>query len=276
MILDWSTHCYKIYKTKKVCRSDPSDNKSIFSQESHYIKFLTLRGMTYKDAFFQWVKIKNGMASVFKDDPEQQVATFARIYRSSTNISDKVFKQHYGPIKIYQSEINFLNSVQAPVWTKQYWMAMLVYWKFASQHTKNVEINGTLCNWAMRQSCAANKKFGRHQDEIAKYNYDGNRYVLRSGIAKIKNKRIYWFDWALDKSDEKFVEIINLDKIKKVLTMLVERSLVCPKCGKKFKASCRQQTDMCPDCYKKVRRQYKTKKDIERYHAKKLDTIEIK
>ena len=276
MILDWNTHCYKIHTTRKLRRDDPSDNKSVVSQEAHYLKYLARKKRSYPEIYLFWTKIKNGTASVFKDDPEQQVATFAKIFRASTNIPDKAFEQHYGPVKIYESEIRFLNSVQAPVWVKQYWLIMLIYWKFAAQHTKNVEINGTLCNWAIRQTDIANKRYGRHQDEIAKYNCSVEGHVMQSDIYKRKNSRKYWFDWALEKSDEVFVEIKNLDNVKKALKMLDGNTLVCPNCGKKFIASSKQHTDLCPKCYKSQRKKDVCNNVRKHREVKKSDKIEKK
>ena len=274
MILDWSRHCYKIHQTRKLSRDDPSDNKSIFSQEAHYIKFLSLKGLPYRDIYFQWAKIKNGMASAFKDEPEQMTATFAKVYRTSLNIADKVFKQHYEPIHLYKSEINFLNSIKAPIWVRQYWMTMLIYWKFASQHTKNVEINSTLCNWALRQTNIANTKFGRHQDEIASFNKTDNGYVLSSGITKKKGGRTYWFDWANKEKDEVAIEVKNLDNIKKALKLIVENKQTCPVCGKQFAFGGKCKRLLCPTCYRKERKKLINAAAKKYYHTKKSDKIE--
>ncbi len=269
MILDWNAQCYKIHTTRKLDRSDPSDNKSIFSQETHYIKFLLMREIPYRDIYYHWTRIKNGMAAAFKDDPELQVATFGRIYKAAENISEKSFKHHYATIRIYKSEVDFLNSIKAPIWVKQYWMAMLVYWKFASQHTKNVVVDSTLCNWAMRHTQVKDTRYGLYQDKIAQYNRLESGYVINTGIIKRKNCRVYWFDWVGDRSDEEFVEIKNLDNCKKALKLISANVQICSLCGKQFKASSRQRTTLCPECYKKERRKYKTAKDIERYHKQK-------
>ena len=273
MILDWSRHCYKIHQTRKLSRDDPSDNKSIFSQEAHYVKFLSLKGLAYRDIYFQWAKIKNGMASVFKEDPEQRVSTFARVYKSSMNISDKVFKQHYEPIKIYKSETKFLNSINAPVWVKQYWLVMLIYWKFAAQHSKNVEINGTLCNWALRQTNVKDSYFGHHQDEIAQYNRIESGYVLSTGIAKRKNSRIYWFDWDINYENKDFVEIKNLDSVKKALKLISSNTRVCLKCGRKFAFGPKCKRLMCPMCYEKDRKQRESDRINNFQKRKRLDLI---
>ena len=269
MILDWTTHCYYVYKTREFARDDPSDNKSLFSQETHYLKYWILKGLDFKQIYLQWIRIKNGMAAAFKDDPEMQVATFGKIYQAAQNITEKPFKQHYVPIKIYQSEIVFLNNIKAPKWVKQYWLIMLIYWKFASQHTKYVEINTTLCNWAMRQTDLKDKFFGHHQDTIAQYNRLEDGYVLSSGIVNRRNIRNFWFGWAIEKSNEEFVEIKSLDKCKKALKLIDENTKICPKCGKKFIASAKSKTDLCPECYRLERRLYKTKKDFEAYHKEK-------
>ena len=273
MILDWSRHCYKIHQTRKLSRDDPSDNKSIFSQEAHYIKFLSLKGLPYRDIYFQWAKIKNGMASVFKDEPEQMAATFARVYKTSLNIADKVFKQHYSPVHLYKSEIQFLNSIKAPVWVRQYWTAMLIYWKFASQHSKNVVINATLCNWAMRQTSLKDNYFGHHQDEIAQYNCVDGKYVLSTGIAKRKNSRTYWFEWLKDCSDEKALEIKNLDSVKKSLKIITGNKLICPECGREFTRSAKSKTNLCPTCYEKLRKQRESNRINALQKKKRLETV---
>lgn len=275
MILDWNSYCYKVHTTRRLKREDPSDNKSVISQEAHYIKYLMRKHKTYAEIYLFWKKIKNGTAAVFKDDPVQQVSMFAKIFHASLKITDRAFDAHYSGVKIYKSEIRFLNNVKAPVWVKEYWMAMLIYWKFASQHTKNVEINRTLCNWAMRQTSVKDKRYGLYQDKIARYNCLDDGHVMQTGIFR-KNSRKYWFDWSIEKSDEEFVEIKNLDNIKKTLKLLNGIELQCPNCGKYFMATSYQHTDLCPDCYKIKRRQYKTQKDIERYHIKKSDAIEKK
>lgn len=276
MILDWSSHCYKIHTTHLLSRDDPSDNKSVVSQEAHYVKYLMRKERKYAEIYLFWAKIKNGTAAVFRDDPEQQVATFAKIFKASLNIPDRSFEQHYTPVKIFESEIKYLNDIQAPVWVKQYWLVMLIYWKFASQHTKNVEINGTLCNWAMRHTSVKDKRYGLYQDKIAQYNCLKEGHVMQTDIYKRKNSRKYWFDWSTEKSDEEFVEIKNLDNMKKALKLLSGIELKCPICGKRFVATSRQHTDLCPKCYKIKRRQYKTQKQLQYDRSKKIDPIEQK
>ncbi len=274
MILDWSVHCYKIHTTRKLDRDDPSDNKSIFSQETHYIKFLMLKNMPYRDIYYHWTRIKNGMASAFKDDPELQLATFGRIYKAATNLSDKSFKQHYAPIRIYKSEITFLNSIKAPIWVKQYWLMMLIYWKFASQHTKNVVIDSTLCNWAMRHTSVKDARYGLYQDKIALYNHIEEGYVLNTGIIKKKNCRNYWFEWVNEKNDEEFVEIKNLDKCGRALKLITGNIQVCPICGQQFVVSARQRTELCPECYRIERRKRENERTNKWHKQKRRDEIE--
>lgn len=276
MILDWNAHCYKIHSTHMLKRDDPSDNKIVMSQEAHYVKYLLLRSRSYSEIYMFWSKIKNGTAAVFRDDPEQQVATFTKIFRASIDIPNKTFEKHYEPVKIYKSEIKFLNDVAAPVWVKQYWLVMLIYWKFMSQHAKNVEITKTLSNWAMRHCDIANKRFGRHQDEIAQYNRLEDGYVMQTDIYKRRNSRKYWFDWAVEKSDESFIEIKNLDNMKKALKLISGNVVHCSRCGKKFVVKPKQQTDLCPDCYAIDLKRRESERINAYQKRKRLDKIEEK
>lgn len=283
MILDWKKHCKQIKKTHLLSRDDPSDNKSIMSQEAHYIKYLTVveelkplaKGKD-NSAFKEWKKIENGTAAAFNGDPEQQFALFAKIYKFSKNIPPKVFERDYQPIKIYKSEIAFLNSLHVPLWMKQYWMMMLIYWKFASQFVKNVEITTTISNWAMRKANVTDKRYGLYQDKLAQQNRVGDGYVMSTAIYKKKNSRKYWFDWAVEESDEGFIEIKSLDKYEKALKLIVGYKEICPLCGKGFEITGRRQTNLCPSCYAEQRRKYKTSKQFEYRHREKPDEIEKK
>ena len=227
-------------------------------------------------AFKEWKKIENGTAAIFDGDPEQQFALFAKIYKFSKNIPPKVFEREYQPIKIYKSEIAFLNGLHVPLWMKQYWMMMLIYWKFASQFTKSVEVTTTISNWAMKKVNLSNTWFSRHQDEIAQYNRTGDGYVMSTAIYKKKNSRKFWFEWAVEESDGSSIEIKSLDKYEKALKLITGYTEICPLCGKGFEITGRRQTNLCPSCYAEQRRKYKTSKDLERYYRKKSDKIEKK
>ena len=273
MILDWNTQCKKIHKLKKLSRDDPSDNKRVFSQEAHYVKYLMIEGCNQLQIYDHWRKLKNGTASVFKDDPDLQVSMFAKIFKSGKEISAKVFEQHYEPIKIYKTEIQYLNSVKAPVWVKQYWLSMLIYWKFASQHAKTILINTTLCNWAMKHADIKNQRYGRHQDEIAQYNKLENGYVLSTGIAKKQNGRNFWFDWIKPDNEGEFIEVESLDKIKKPLKLITGNYKICPKCGKRFAFGGKSKTELCPVCYAEERKATIRNNSKKYYHTKKADKI---
>ena len=274
MILDWNAHCYKIHTTRKLDRSDPSNNKSIFSQETHYVRYLMLKNVSKLKIYEHWSRIKNGMAAVFSDDPELRIGTFGRIYKAAETIPERVFNMHYGAVKIYKSEINYLNAIQAPIWAKQYWLTMLIYWKFASQHTKNVNIDTTLCNWAMRHTDLKDTRFGLYQDKLAQYNHLEKGYVMNTGIIKSRNCRNYWFDWSIEKSNEEFVEIKNLDNCKKALKLIVANIKICPKCGKRFTTSSKTKTDLCPECYSQERKQRENERTNKWHKQKRRESIE--
>ena len=49
------------------------------------------------------------------------------------------------------------------------------------------------------------------------------------------------------------------------------KTITCIDCGKEVKVDALDnQTTRCKECYNKYRRRYKTQKDIERYHKKKI------
>lgn len=256
VILDWKNYCEKVYKTKKFDRDDPSDNKSLFSQEAHYMKHLLLLGLTPRQINDEWLKLKNGMAHVFRDDPEMQQITFLKVYKSAEQIPDSIMEREYVPIRIYESESSFINNLDAPLWVKQYWYAMLIYWKFAAQYGKKVEINATLCNWALRQTDLVSTYYGHHQTQIGRYNqYEEGKFVLSSSVDSRRKSRYYWFSWLKNTTEDNFCEIKNLDKTKNAINNIISSKCVCPVCKRKFKPSIKQKTPLCPSCYLKKRRQ---------------------
>lgn len=256
MILDWKKHCEKIHKTHMLERGDPSDNKSLFSQESHYIKYLEYIGLEYRDIFMNWAKIKNGIASAFKDDPEQRLSTFKSVCKAASNINVEVFEHYYKPIYIYEVEIKKINSVKAPKWVKQYWLSMLVYWKFAKQYSQKVRMGTTLCNWAMRHTSLKDCSFGHHRDEIAFYNNNPEGRIMEISFLNKSDLYFYSFEWVSEEYGEKQRrwKVSNINKFAKVIKMISSNFLICSKCGKLFEAKDKQRTSLCPECYKKHRR----------------------
>lgn len=269
MILDWKKYCEEVYKTKKIRRDDPSDNKSVFSQESHYLKYLILQNLSKEEIFQEWLKIKNGMASAFKDDIELQRVSFFKIYKSASNLPDDIYDRDYKSVHIYKSEITFLNKIKAPKWVKQYWLAMLIYWKFAIQYTKKVRIDATLCNWAMRQTDLKDTLYSHHQEKIAQFNsYEPQHFVIKSLINPNGGERYYKMDWSVEKAQENSYEVKNLSLIKKFTKSLVNNKEICPMCGREYEKTSHQKTSLCSSCYLKTRAEKENERSKKNYRKK--------
>ena len=87
-------------------------------QEITYLAYTRdVLGYSMSDSFGAWKKIKNGVAKLFDGDNEQQLIEFSHLYEKSFKpmYSNDRLKTPLDPIKIYKSEIEYLNKLDVPV-----------------------------------------------------------------------------------------------------------------------------------------------------------------
>jgi len=273
MILDWYSYCETVHSTKKLLTKDPADHKSLFKQEIFYVRYLIYKKhYTKLQCYTEWRKIKNGRANILKKDPDQLAIEFFNIYQAANRIN-----RIPGPLSeiiIFKDEVDYLNSLQVPKWIKEFWMAELIYYKFATQIYSQVELTPTVLSWCLRQVTdlkASNRTFFDHRDQIGKYN-------AQFEVIKINNLNNHEYNIMTPKflnTDNKSPVLIinNLDQIKTGIKLIKDNYEICENCGKKFIKSSKSQTQLCTGCYKKYRRKYKTEKQKKYDDQKSLEKI---
>jgi len=166
MIVDWARNCETIWNTKRLSTDTPEDIRQLFKQELIYLRYLVdVRKYTKEECRSEWEQLANGSASMCLADPEDLSRGFAHTWSkaASFNIDPYHYDRPLQPIQIFQSEINFINSLPVPLWARQYWCALLVYYKFQRQNLtsdKEVTKTRTVTQWACRHcSGISNKKY---------------------------------------------------------------------------------------------------------------------
>ena len=265
MIIDWVKNSKEIQKTKRLRVEEPCDRKVSFKQEIVYVQYLLdVCGYDRDQCFKAWKQIKNGTAAKFKGDPEAQKIEFLIIWRKIGN--DQFRKPHYtksvGPIKIFQEEIDFLNNLDAPLWMKQYWGALLFYYKFAVQIYERVFKTSTVNAWCVQHSEYKKKNYGgKCQDCLA----EKALALKKQGVEILQNSLILsagdrWpaFIPAFCANNGCLVkEFQDINQIDSFISFIQPTSRACPQCGALFKLSSYKKTDLCPQCYQVYRRNQK-------------------
>ena len=257
MILDWAKHCEKIYNTKELSRDDPADNKRHFAQEIIYLCYLRdVLGKNELQCYKEWKKITNGVASIFKDDEEQLLIEFNSLYKKSLGKKYQSinYSKKLNPVNIYNAEILFLNKLNVPMWVKQYWLCLLVYYKFMIQKYNRVQKTKTLNSWAIRQTEYKVKNYGGVcQDKIASYKVNSSKPIIKD-YNKASNETYPTYVPAFLKKKGKIKYVCDdIDQIKDILQLLKPTCKKCEVCGKKFPVNPKTKRNLCEKCYKKYR-----------------------
>lgn len=276
VIIDWVKNSQEIQKTKKLRLDEPCDRKVAFKQEIVFVQYLLdTCGYSREKCFKTWLRIENGTAAKFEGDAEAQKIEFAIIWRKIANdqYRKSFYTTHVQPIQIFKEEIDFLNSLDAPLWMKQYWGALLFYYKFASQIYDRVSKTSTLNAWCIQHSSYKKKNYGgKCQDLIAHKALE----LRKRGVEIIQ-------DSAMERISERYPTFVPLFSVKtgtapagfndtadidKFLSLIHVSQVQCPECGGFFELSSYKKTPLCPECYKKLRRdQWRAAKQKARQRA---------
>ena len=261
MILDWASHCEKIDQTKMLDLDDPSDNKCRYKQEIVYLVYLRrVLYLTEAECYDRWKLIQNGLASIYRDDPEQLSVQFHMLYgKSKKPWYDEIpVYTKYRPITLYQEEIDFLAGLDVPRWVRQYWGALLFYYKFAIQRTNRVQKTSTLNSWCIRHVRYKSKNYGgKCQDLITRYKMQVGVPVIEDLPARYGEIYCCYKPAFLVKEGTVVMQCFGLDEMDGFLDLIPERTKVCSQFGKSFVVGAKTKRDMCAECYTKWYAKYK-------------------
>lgn len=256
MIIDWINTCDIIYKTNHILETDQSERKIKLRQEIVYIRYLReYKHLNKMGSFNKWKILHGGIADLIGEDENELEYRFDLLWTSSLNqkYNTKEYNTEIKPITIYQSEVDFLNNLDAPLWIKQYWGALLFYYKFESQKTSVVYKNSTINAWCIRHTCFKSKNYGGNcQDIIAKYKKQNSVDIIKDYI--VASTPAYKPMFAVN-DGEVFGKYVNIDEIDQFINSIQQGFKKCELCGSSFKISSKTKRKICDLCYIKKRRE---------------------
>ena len=262
MIVDWAKHCENIFTTKMLAREDPSDNKSYHKQEIIYLKFLRdVGGYSDSQCFQEWKALKNGTAAEAGGSDDATLKyTYDRIRDQSVFMYKQVeYKKRLAPVHIYQKEVDFLNGIDAPVWIRQYWLVLLVYYKFVSQLYSRVYKSPTLNSWSIRQTEYKDKRFGsKCQDKISKCQIDMGEEIMIISLPLRGEKHPSYVPKFIETEGAVARMVVSMENVGEALDLIQGMVGTCTECGATFPKNPKTKRNLCEKCYRKMRLEYFT------------------
>ena len=161
------------------------------------------------------------------------------------------------PVSIFSSEVIFLNSLDVPLWVKQYWFTLLFYYKFAVQISAKVYKTPTLNAWCIRNTDYKDKRYGsKCQDKINSYQQEISDTIIRISSPVAGEKYGSYVPTFLQTTGDVVMVAASINDLSAALRLITPPVIVCTSCGTIFEKKPKSKRTMCDNCYKEWRRKY--------------------
>lgn len=236
VIFDWESNSLKIMETGRY-----STNNRQYLEQLNLISLLIEQGYDKQSIYSIWKNTDSLILSKIKDDIDEIDFVFNRIYLNAK--SWKVSKGNQ--IKIYQEEIDYINSLEVLPWIKEYLLALLSVYKFYSKPW-------CLYSEDIRRFCFSTTYYGRERDKM--------RIHLSDCLNRYEPYRIYtgengaYFKCNFAKETGELLVTIEEPRQVQETFKYIKNEKVCNECGNKFEYNSKTiRNELCPECSKKLR-----------------------
>lgn len=237
MIFDWADNSQNILDGKGYTTKAHQTFEQIM-----LFRYLLDLGYTYDEIYKKWVETNSLLIQRTADDMQERQKWFAKLLQGASK--KKILTGN--KIKIYQEEIDFINSMNVSLWVKQYALAMLCVYK-----------------WYGKEWCPYDDKikvFCYSVTDIKRESRDGIPKILSEAINEYNLFELKFSNTYLSckvnfqKNNGVVIEEINNPREVIELLSLLKCEKVCKLCGKKYSYNYHtKHLDICPKCYKKQR-----------------------
>ena len=205
--------------------------------------YLREKGCNKEQIFDLWIKTDSLLLQKISDDKDQRDKYFGKLLSDSTKY--KIEKGN--EIKIYQSEIDFINTMEVSMWIKQYVLTMLCIYKWYGKEW-------CIYNDKIKRFCYSCTSLKREFESSAEILFRAlnqyHPYIVntrnQNSVFKIlcENKSLEQNPIIIIKEPRKIFNILNLLKSEKK----------CKICGEVFNYDHHtKHLDICHKCWKKKR-----------------------
>jgi len=249
MIFDWEANSMKVLAEGRLSASDDWEARRAFAQELALLRHLIFsKGMGKAEARSVWDGLSGGTAESLAFDPPARDRAFEAEWEAASGAGPN---EPLPTVAVTRQEAEYLNSLQAPLDVRRYWIRLLAYVKTKRAMGRTPKDDPRVDSWLMRSAGMP----GRRDDEVRR----ARMWSLRCGVPFPQRVvpyaggavNAYFPGWlGGDPAWEgRLGEFDGLDEL------LDPGSFLCPRCGTRFERAPRAKTDLCPDCAAEARRE---------------------
>ena len=200
--------------------------------------YLREKGYNKEQIFDLWIKTNSLLLQKIDDDKDQRDKYFGKLLSDSTK-----YKIEKGSeIKIYQSEIDFINKMEVSLWIKQYVLTMLCIYKWYGKEWCRYD------NKIKRfcYSCTSQKKENNSSNSkvLSECCNEYNPYIVRCKEASVVFKQ------NIESSGDILLILSNPRSVLECMELL-KCEKTCVKCGRVYEYNYHNKhLSFCSECYK--------------------------
>lgn len=236
MIFDWEENCERILNGEGYTTSNHQ-----FMEQAVLFRYLMDKGHTKDEIFDLWLSTDSQLLQKLKADNEEINFMFGKLWSSASRWK----MTSYPPIRLFQKEIDFINSMEVLRWVKEYILTLLCIYKFFGKKWCKYDSK-------IKAFCFSVTSHGRERDE--------HKLKISECLNKYQPYEISMFDTTLSfkmtfvqDEGEEVATIKNPRHIYEVFN-LIKCEKTCEQCGSIFSYNSKTIANkLCPTCSKKKR-----------------------
>lgn len=237
-IFDWEENCRKIIQTKRY-----TTNSHQFREQAVLFRYLHNLGKTKDEIFDFWKTTDSKLLQQANNDEEDINYIFGKLWSASSYWK---MTSNYS-IKIYQQEIDYINSLPVYLWLKQYLLALLCIYKFYGK--KWCKYDSKIKAFCFSVTSAKRER-EEHKEKIKNCLEKYHPYEL-SLIDTTVSFKINFL--CKDIKATPIKEILNPRYIEEIIP-LIKNERKCEQCGEVFTYSSQTlSATLCESCRRKQR-----------------------
>jgi hypothetical protein len=246
-IYNWKENCEKILKTKQY-----TTYKKSFYEQIVFIKYLQNQDKSKEEVYNIWINTKSPQLHILQEDNNNIEINllYHILWKKAENC--KVLNKEPTKIKLFQEEIDYINSLYCEEWFRKYLIGLLFFYKFFNSSylilTKDINIDIL--------SKLNKKEFTDRQIQIAnEYREKYSLYITQVKNVQNNQERALQINYCY-KEGVLINEYTDPLQFTEVFSLLKKGTALCEKCKTIYTINARTKRDICLECYKKERQQY--------------------
>lgn len=249
MIFDWTANSERMLAKGSLTLADPWDRRHRWAQQIAFLRHLRFAlGKDEEEARAAWDSLKGGSADLWGADRDEAGRDFAEQWRKAGE---------RGPIlpppdvHVTDREAAYLNSLEAPLPVRRYWLRLLVYIKDRRARGKRPKYSPSVDSWMIADAGLPGRPRNAART-VAKWSLRcGIPFPVAPSKGKGEPAVVYVPAWI---GEGEPAASARMGSFAEADALLREKAFECPECGRGFERSPKAKTELCPVCAAKRRR----------------------